>query len=72
MPVQRIPRYVMLLGELLRFTPERHPDRAPLEHALREVKALAQYINEEAKLVPRMKELAEQLVQWHTFPTAIT
>jgi hypothetical protein len=29
-PVQRVPRYVLLLREVLRFTPEGHADREPV------------------------------------------
>lgn len=30
MPIQRLPRYILLLTELLRFTPEVHIERDPL------------------------------------------
>lgn len=46
MPVQRIPRYEMLLKELVKCTPADHGDYAALEQALANVKAAAQGINE--------------------------
>src|SRR4051794_31581932 len=35
MPVQRIPRYKMLLGELLKYTPDAHPEHNAVQ-AVRE------------------------------------
>ena len=34
MPVQRVPRHKLLLRELLKHTPESHPDYAPCSAAL--------------------------------------
>lgn len=34
MPIQRIPRYVLLISELLRMTPETHPDFPGLSKGL--------------------------------------
>ena len=36
-PVQRVPRYRMLLEDLLKVTEEGHPDEAPLKDALEKV-----------------------------------
>jgi hypothetical protein len=44
-PVQRVPRYVLLLTDLLRNTPESHPDFNKLSEALEMVKAVGQSIN---------------------------
>jgi predicted nucleic acid-binding Zn-ribbon protein len=46
MPVQRIPRYRMLLQELQKRTPPNHVDYAAIEVALGEVNKVAQYVNE--------------------------
>ena len=46
-PVQRIPRYKLLLQELLKRTPQRHPDHAPLAAALAEVARAAAHCNAE-------------------------
>ena len=46
MPIQRIPRYVMLLKELLRCTTPHHPDHSLLSEAIERVGVLAQHVNE--------------------------
>ncbi|XP_075227157.1 rho guanine nucleotide exchange factor 17 isoform X2 [Lycorma delicatula] len=45
MPVQRIPRYELLIQTLLKHTEPNHPDHGPLLDAQREVHALAVRIN---------------------------
>ena len=40
-PVQRMPRYKLLLEELLKSTPADHPDRAGLEHTLERISSIA-------------------------------
>jgi hypothetical protein len=49
LPVQRIPRYQLLLSELLKRTPEQHADSAPLRAALGVVMDVAQNLNEAAR-----------------------
>lgn len=49
MPVQRIPRYSLLLGELKRETGADHPDRVQLEKAIGLVESVANHINEQMK-----------------------
>ncbi|RDD39721.1 Rho guanine nucleotide exchange factor 17 [Trichoplax sp. H2] len=46
MPVQRIPRYVLVLKELLKYTPLSHHDYDSLKVALRELRKLADSMNE--------------------------
>lgn len=45
MPVQRIPRYVLLLRDLLRATPAKHRDYVTLRDALDRLQATAEQIN---------------------------
>eukprot|EP01101_Sappina_pedata_P005746 TRINITY_DN2706_c0_g1_i1.p1 TRINITY_DN2706_c0_g1~~TRINITY_DN2706_c0_g1_i1.p1 ORF type:complete len:503 (-),score=185.71 TRINITY_DN2706_c0_g1_i1:25-1533(-) len=45
LPVQRIPRYVLLIQDLMKYTEKTHADYAMLEKALGAVKELADYIN---------------------------
>uniref|UniRef100_UPI00358DE3C6 rho guanine nucleotide exchange factor 17 isoform X2 n=1 Tax=Myxine glutinosa TaxID=7769 RepID=UPI00358DE3C6 len=45
-PVQRIPRYELLIKDLLKHTPEEHPDWASLSLAQRDVRLLAERINQ--------------------------
>jgi len=46
MPIQRIPRYVLLLEDLVKHTPEGHIDNAELVQALGKMKQVARLINE--------------------------
>jgi hypothetical protein len=45
LPIQRIPRYEMLIRELLRKTPPRHPDYKDLNDAFAKIKAIALLID---------------------------
>ncbi|KAG6831276.1 hypothetical protein H0H92_011786 [Tricholoma furcatifolium] len=61
LPVQRIPRYRLLLEELLRSTPPSHEyEDDPLERALAEILSLANNMNEGK----RESESRRKLVQW--------
>lgn len=46
MPVQRIPRYKLLLSELLKHTPASHPDHGAIGRAIRVISDAATHINE--------------------------
>jgi hypothetical protein len=46
MPVQRLPRYVMLLESLLKYTPAVHPDREALTSAVTKIQEISQQIND--------------------------
>lgn len=48
-PVQRVPRYKLLLQEMLKMTPLSHADRADLRRALKAVSEVATHINEEVR-----------------------
>lgn len=63
LPVQRIPRYKLLLEQLVSSTPPR-PDSYddPIEKALEEISALAMNMNEGK----RESESRKKLVQWQT------
>eukprot|EP00455_Lapot_gusevi_P015013 TRINITY_DN1756_c0_g1_i5.p1 TRINITY_DN1756_c0_g1~~TRINITY_DN1756_c0_g1_i5.p1 ORF type:complete len:326 (-),score=78.04 TRINITY_DN1756_c0_g1_i5:171-1148(-) len=45
MPVQRVPRYLLLLESLVKYTPHSDPSAGDLARALAEVKNVATYIN---------------------------
>jgi hypothetical protein len=49
MPIQRIPRYVLLLQQVIKYTETSHPDYANIERALRTVEEIASYINTKKK-----------------------
>lgn len=70
MPVQRIPRYILLLTELLKHTPNIHPDYERLTKSLDKVKVVAIDINEahrEAESLMRLYEL-NTLINHLDFP----
>lgn len=45
MPIQRLPRYVLLLGELLKYTPESSPEYSSLSSALAAIKETTEQVN---------------------------
>ena len=49
-PVQRIPRYKMLLEDVIKNTPDCHPDKRSLKEALEQIDALAWHINDQVGL----------------------
>ena len=49
MPIQRVPRYVLLLKEVLKYTPETHHDHEELSTALALIKDVASHINEKIR-----------------------
>jgi len=48
-PVQRIPRYKLLLEDVISKTPECHPDKASLDSALEQIDGVAWHINEQLR-----------------------
>ncbi|KAE8211871.1 hypothetical protein CF327_g4440 [Tilletia walkeri] len=57
LPMQRVTRYPLLLGQVLRYTSEDHPDYGPLSSALKRVEGVVMDINETI----REREMREQL-----------
>ena len=58
-PVQRIPRYKLLLAELLKHTDEGHHDFANITDALEKVTAVANDVNEAIRRQEEMSKLLE-------------
>ncbi len=56
-PIQRIPRYVLLLSELVRHTPIGYSDRPQLVESLDRMKELAVSVNESKREAEHMQEL---------------
>ncbi|KAH3745896.1 rho guanine nucleotide exchange factor 17 [Pelomyxa schiedti] len=64
MPVQRLPRYLLLLNSLLEVTPPSHIDRENIAKALRIIRDLADTINtrkKEIEAYQKMEALSEKL-----------
>ena len=65
-PIQRIPRYPLLLSRILELSPPDHPDHAPLQRAVDQVMDVAQHLNE--SLRRREEELRVLDLQKCFFP----
>jgi hypothetical protein len=59
MPVQRLPRYVLLLEDLAKNTPKKHVDHLPGLQALDQLREVADYVNEEKRIVENMQEVMQ-------------
>jgi len=63
-PVQRIPRYYLLLQDLVKHTSKDHPDYANLAAAALRVQAVAEYMNikkKEAENIMKVTEIQEMI-----------
>jgi hypothetical protein len=59
MPVQRIPRYELLLKEFLKNTPNDHPEHSTLAEAFSKVQSIAQFINESKRRMESMSKVLD-------------
>jgi hypothetical protein len=59
MPIQRLPRYVMLLEDLLRNTPKDHADYDDLATALAKVQEVADYVNEKKREAENVNQVLD-------------
>ncbi|KAJ3450088.1 faciogenital dysplasia protein [Anaeramoeba flamelloides] len=59
LPVQRVPRYNLLLSEILKHTPKEHPDYENLSIALEKTKELSNEINKKIQEYERLTKLTE-------------
>lgn len=71
MPVQRIPRYLLLLGTLLEATPEDHPDRKGLQVAATKARQLTDEINENKRITEERRKWTETEKQLDTIPASL-
>ena len=58
-PIQRVPRYILLLQDLLKHTSSDHPDYRNLEQALDAMNKTGNYINESKREAENVSKLAE-------------
>ncbi|KAI8914777.1 hypothetical protein DFJ77DRAFT_463294 [Powellomyces hirtus] len=59
LPVQRIPRYKLLLEDLLKNTDSEHPDHLTLKKSLERIAEVAVFVNETIREHEMMQELVE-------------
>jgi len=67
-PVQRIPRYVLLLRDLSRNTPDTHKDYVPIEGALSQIEDVATYINAHKAKSDAMRTLTDTKARISNLP----
>jgi len=66
-PVQRVPRYVLLLTELHKYTPKEHASSSKLKRALVKMKNVTTKLNEakrEAEATNKVMSIEEKLIQF--------
>lgn len=63
-PIQRIPRYQLLLQDLTRNTPENHNDYPNLTFALEKIQEINIYINEEQKIAEKLQHFINFQAEW--------
>jgi hypothetical protein len=59
LPIQRVPRYILLLEQLVHFTESSHPDYADLVRCVLEVKKTTDHLNDELKKLEVQKKVLE-------------
>jgi len=59
LPVQRIPRYIMLFKELDKFTFNEHRDKVGIRHTLSKLMGLATFVNESRRLSMSQQKIME-------------
>lgn len=59
MPCQRVPRYELLLRELIKKTDDKHEDRQNLERAMKSINEIANHINHAISLEENRKKVKE-------------
>ena len=59
--VQRFPRYILLIQDLLNETSDSHPDRVSLQHALTTIESAANFLNERMKNIDKYSTLTKRI-----------
>jgi hypothetical protein len=65
MPIQRIPRYKLLLEDLLKRTPEAHPDCTLLKESLKKVDEVAVFLDSNLKEHEQRQKVVELTVNFN-------
>jgi len=58
-PIQRLPRYILLLQELQKLTPSKHKDYKNIGRALSDIKQMTDYINREKQVAEMYQKLLQ-------------
>jgi hypothetical protein len=67
-PVQRIPRYLLFVKDLMKQTPPAHPDYYELHLAQKELSTLASSVNEAERVSERLQQLKDLLTMVEGLP----
>merc|ERR1712137_317505 len=59
MPIQRLPRYVLMLEDFSKHTPKNHPQYDEVEKALENMKAITEFVNTEREIAENQKEMLD-------------
>lgn len=71
MPIQRIPRYKLLLERVVKHTPESHPDSAFLQDAVHRVSVAASLINETVRDQENLASVLQAQTQFFSGQVAL-
>jgi len=72
MPVQRIPRYILLINDYMKRTDSTHPDQPGLKKALQKVSEIADWIDEQKTIYDKGQELIKLNSNILKMPTGLT
>ena len=64
-PIQRLPRYMLLLNEMTKVTPTDHPDFISLHTALDNIKEVTDYVNASLKNNAKLQEFNDLIEKGH-------
>jgi len=67
MPIQRVPRYSLLLRDLLKQTPTTHPDHDNLTEALKKIGEVNSYLNQQKAKADERTKLVNEIKTVHGF-----
>ncbi|PRP81651.1 hypothetical protein PROFUN_01158 [Planoprotostelium fungivorum] len=56
-PIQRLPRYILLLEDLIKNTPQDHADYVPLTLAVEKIRGIADHVNEEKRVSENIQQI---------------
>jgi len=60
-PIQRVPRYQLLLEQMIKYTSNKHPQRITLEYAKEKITEIAQHINDAKERIEKTRILMQVL-----------
>ena len=60
-PIQRLPRYMLLISSIVKVTKADHPDYQNLNTALGKIREVTDYVNDSIKSNEKMREFMEMV-----------